>query len=94
MPAFMLGGVGGRDAASGGQTKEHAQLAKSLGVDQLAVVISKLDTCDYSQVGVGWRFWGAGVCRKVLILIQTYLHEQQWHWQWHRLPWGKQLCKS
>lgn len=51
MPAFALGGVGGRDAASGGQTKEHAQLAKSLGVDQLTVVISKLDTCDYSQVG-------------------------------------------
>lgn len=51
VPAFALGGVGGRDAASGGQTKEHAQLAKSLGVDQLAVVISKLDTCDYSQVG-------------------------------------------
>lgn len=50
VPAFMMGGVGARDAASGGQTKEHAQLAKSLGVDQLAVVISKLDTCDYSQV--------------------------------------------
>jgi elongation factor 1 alpha-like protein len=50
VPAFMIGGVGARDAASGGQTKEHAQLAKSLGVDQLAVVISKLDTCDYSQV--------------------------------------------
>lgn len=50
VPAFMMGGVGARDAASGGQTKEHAQLAKSLGVDQLAVVISKLDTCDYSKV--------------------------------------------
>lgn len=61
VPAFMLGGVGGRDAASGGQTKEHAQLAKSLGVDQLAVVISKLDTCDYSQVGAGGNFlWGGG----------------------------------
>ena len=33
----------------GGQTREHAQLAKSLGVDQLAVVVSKLDTCDFSQ---------------------------------------------
>jgi hypothetical protein len=26
--------------------------ARSLGVKQLAVVISKLDTCDYSQVSV------------------------------------------
>ena len=34
---------------SGGQTREHAQLAKSLGVDQLAVVVSKLDTCDFSE---------------------------------------------
>jgi elongation factor 1 alpha-like protein len=50
VPAFAIGSVGSRDAASGGQTKEHAQLAKSLGIDQLAVVISKLDTCDYSQV--------------------------------------------
>lgn len=33
----------------GGQTREHAQLAKSLGVDQLAVVVSKLDVCDFSQ---------------------------------------------
>jgi len=39
-----LGAVG-----SGGQTREHAQLAKSLGVDQLAVVVSKLDTCGFSQ---------------------------------------------
>jgi hypothetical protein len=36
-------------AGGGGQTKEHAQLARSLGVEQLAVVISKLDTCDFSQ---------------------------------------------
>ena len=33
----------------GGQTREHAQLARSLGIEQLAVVISKLDTCDFSQ---------------------------------------------
>ena len=37
----------GMGAASGGQTREHAQLAKSLGIDQLAVVVTKLDTCDY-----------------------------------------------
>ena len=36
-------------AGGGGQTREHAQLARSLGVEQLAVVISKLDTCDFSQ---------------------------------------------
>ena len=41
------GGGGG-----GGQTREHAQLARSLGVEQLAVVVSKLDTSDYSQVRV------------------------------------------
>ncbi len=34
-------------APGGGQTREHAQLAKSLGVDQLAVVVTKLDTCQY-----------------------------------------------
>ncbi|KAK9840911.1 hypothetical protein WJX81_000017 [Elliptochloris bilobata] len=36
-------------AGGGGQTREHAQLARSLGVEQLAVVVSKLDTCGYSQ---------------------------------------------
>ena len=36
-------------AGGGGQTKEHAQLARSLGVEQLAVVVSKLDTCHFSQ---------------------------------------------
>lgn len=35
--------------SSGGQTREHAQLAKSLGVDQLAVVVTKLDTCNFDQ---------------------------------------------
>lgn len=44
-------GFGG-DASPGGQTQEHAQLARSLGVEQMTVVISKLDTCDYSQVRV------------------------------------------
>eukprot|EP00775_Hariotina_reticulata_P011038 gene11038-11193_t len=45
------GSPGGFEAgfAGGGQTQEHAQLARSLGVEQMAVVISKLDTCDYSQ---------------------------------------------
>ena len=37
-------------SGGGGQTREHAQLARSLGIDQLAVVVTKLDTCDFSQV--------------------------------------------
>lgn len=51
------GSVGGFEAGfdaggsmGGGQTREHAQLARSLGIEQLAVVISKLDTCAFSQV--------------------------------------------
>ncbi|MHA2503254.1 MAG: translation elongation factor EF-1 subunit alpha [Candidatus Kariarchaeaceae archaeon] len=32
-----------------GQTKEHALLAKTLGVGQLVVVVNKMDTVDYSQ---------------------------------------------
>ncbi|KAF8073115.1 RFC3 [Scenedesmus sp. PABB004] len=43
------GGGGFGEAPPGGQTQEHAQLARSLGVEQLAVVVSKLDTCEYSQ---------------------------------------------
>lgn len=43
---FETAVVGG---AGGGQTREHAQLARSLGVEQLAVVITKLDTCDCSE---------------------------------------------
>jgi elongation factor 1 alpha-like protein len=33
----------------GGQTREHAQLARSLGISQVAVVVTKLDTVDYDQ---------------------------------------------
>lgn len=33
----------------GGQTREHALLVRSLGVSQLAVVINKLDTVQWSQ---------------------------------------------
>ncbi|CAG9782780.1 unnamed protein product [Diatraea saccharalis] len=33
----------------GGQTREHALLARSLGVNQLAVAINKLDTTNWSQ---------------------------------------------
>lgn len=41
---------GGSHDQPGGQTREHAQLARSLGVEQLAVVVTKLDTVGYSQV--------------------------------------------
>lgn len=34
---------------SGGQTREHALLLRSLGVSQLAVVVNKLDTVDWSK---------------------------------------------
>lgn len=34
---------------AGGQTREHALLVKSLGVTQIAVVVNKLDNCDWSQ---------------------------------------------
>ncbi|KAL4857598.1 HBS1-like protein [Chlorella vulgaris] len=37
------------DSLGGGQTREHAQLARSLGVEQVAVVVTKLDTCDFDQ---------------------------------------------
>ena len=39
--------------SGGGQTREHAQLARSLGVEQLAVVVTKLDTCDFSEQRFG-----------------------------------------
>ncbi|KAL0276959.1 UNVERIFIED_CONTAM: hypothetical protein PYX00_004408 [Menopon gallinae] len=34
---------------SGGQTREHALLVRSLGVSQLAVAVNKLDTVDWSE---------------------------------------------
>ncbi|KZC12092.1 HBS1-like protein, partial [Dufourea novaeangliae] len=34
---------------SGGQTREHALLLRSLGISQLAVVVNKLDTVDWSK---------------------------------------------
>lgn len=35
--------------SGGGQTREHAQLIRSLGIEQIAVVITKLDMGGYSQ---------------------------------------------
>lgn len=34
---------------SGGQTREHALLARSLGVRQLVVAVNKMDTTDWSE---------------------------------------------
>ena len=36
-------------SASGGQTREHVRLARSLGVERLIVAVSKMDACAYSQ---------------------------------------------
>ncbi len=34
---------------AGGQTREHSLLAKSLGVNQIVVVVNKMDMCEWSQ---------------------------------------------
>jgi elongation factor 1 alpha-like protein len=62
-PASASGGYGGGFGGAPpttGQTREHAQLIRSLGVDQMAVVITKLDTCGYAQArgGGGGGGWG------------------------------------
>ena len=33
----------------GGQTNEHAQLVKSMGVDYLVVLVNKMDTVEWNQ---------------------------------------------
>lgn len=54
-PGGFESGFGSKSAAApggparSGQTREHVHIARSCGVRQLAVVITKLDTCGYSQ---------------------------------------------
>ena len=45
--AAAAGGGGG--GGGGGQTREHVQLARSLGIERLIVAVSKMDGCGYSQ---------------------------------------------
>ncbi|CAE8616896.1 unnamed protein product, partial [Polarella glacialis] len=42
--------------AKGGQTREHAVLAKSLGIDSLIVAVNKMDTADGDSPWSGARF--------------------------------------
>ncbi|KAL0335851.1 UNVERIFIED_CONTAM: HBS1-like protein [Sesamum radiatum] len=35
--------------ATGGQTREHAQLIRSFGVDQIIIVVNKMDVVEYSK---------------------------------------------
>ncbi|CAI7833584.1 unnamed protein product, partial [Closterium sp. NIES-53] len=44
--AGMGGGQGGEDV---GQSKEHAQIARSLGVEQLCVVVNKMDSAGFER---------------------------------------------
>eukprot|EP00892_Ulva_mutabilis_P005079 jgi/Ulvmu1/2943/UM149_0026.1 len=54
-PGGFESGFGSKSAPSpgaparSGQTREHVYIARSCGVKQLAVVVTKLDTCGYSQ---------------------------------------------
>lgn len=47
--AFEAGMGSGQAGQDIGQTKEHAQLARSLGVDQLVVVVNKMDVVSFDR---------------------------------------------
>ena len=55
-PGGFEAGFGSKPQSSGashapliGQTREHVHVARSAGIKQLAVVVTKLDVCEYSQ---------------------------------------------
>ena len=54
-PGGFEAGFGTKQASGGshapliGQTREHVHVARSAGIKQLAVVITKLDVCEYKQ---------------------------------------------
>ena len=49
------GSTGGFEAGmeGGGQTKEHAQLVRSFGVDQMVIAVNKMDLVGYSEERFG-----------------------------------------
>lgn len=55
-------GGSGLHGVPGGQTREHAALARSLGIEQLAVVVSKLDTVGYDKVCISACVSAVGCC--------------------------------
>eukprot|EP00271_Cylindrocystis_brebissonii_P005768 TRINITY_DN18028_c0_g1_i1.p1 TRINITY_DN18028_c0_g1~~TRINITY_DN18028_c0_g1_i1.p1 ORF type:complete len:662 (-),score=107.99 TRINITY_DN18028_c0_g1_i1:50-2035(-) len=49
-PGALLSGLeGARGSHGGGQTREHAQLVRSLGVEDLIVAVNKMDIVDYAE---------------------------------------------
>ena len=82
-------GASNGHAGSGGQTREHAQLARSLGVEQLAVVVSKLDTCGYSQVRSGPRVRVRGVGQEcALVGVAGRQARALGSWRWGCPSWN------
>jgi hypothetical protein len=73
---FEAGFEGSSSYEGSGQTREHAQLARSLGIEQLAVVVSKLDTVDYSQVGRALPGPATMSAARLSAAVDSMLHHQ------------------
>ncbi|KAK9787261.1 hypothetical protein WJX73_009440 [Symbiochloris irregularis] len=82
---FRAGGANG-----GGQTREHAQLARCLGIENLVVVISKLDTCDFSQE----RFQEIRSALQAFLLGQCGYREASLQWLPASAPLGENLTQQ